>query len=69
MKMIEALKSNTASMMIIAAMAWAFLVGVFAEKAFTNNRILDMQNECVKRRVADFYFAENGKIEFKWHNK
>lgn len=66
MKIIELLKNNTAYTLIVVAMGWAFLIGVFTEKVFSREAIFKMQNECVKRRVADFHLAENGEMEFRW---
>lgn len=66
MKIIELLKNNTAFTLIVVAMGWAFLIGVFTEKVFSREMILEMQNECVKRKVADFHFTENGDMEFRW---
>jgi len=66
MKIIEALKNNTAYTLFVVGMGWAFLIGVFTEKVFSREGILKMQNECVKRRVADFHFTKNGEMEFRW---
>ena len=68
-KITDVLKNETAYLMIVVAMCWAFLIGIIVEKGYTKNKILDMQSECVKRRVADFYYSENGNIEFRWINK
>ena len=66
MKIIEAFKNNTAYTMIVVAMGWSFIIGIFTEKVFSREVIFKMQNECVKRRVADFHLAENGEMEFRW---
>ena len=64
--MIQLFKNNTAYILFVVAMGWAFLIGIFTEKVFSREMILKMQNECVKRRVADFHFAENGEMQFRW---
>lgn len=63
---VQILKNETAFILIILAMAWGFIIGIIVEKKFERDKILDMQNECVKRKVADFYYMENGKVGFSW---